>query len=262
MVDDSNGWMQKVTEKESAVLHTHDGGRHWVNVSPSALTNAAKKLFDEHRADRLSDFAALCPLDAQRAWVSITPENSEVVLLEYTADAGQHWKERVAPVATYAAHISFVDELHGFLLATSTPATGHMDKKFYGTEDGAEHWHVLAPPPVSGCYPTGIFFRSRTDGWLTATYHGGDDAPLYRTQDGGKSWKLQKLNVPGGYRGGYADTYPPVFIGAEKKQGYLPVKLVRNEPKPGHVAWVTYETEDGGATWHVPASGIPSVPDE
>jgi hypothetical protein len=69
------------------------------------------------------------------------------------------------------------------------------------------------------------------------------------------------LKFPPDYEGGYADTYPPVFTGADKKQGYLPVKLVRHDPQPGHYAWVNYETDDGGATWHLPASGVQSMPD-
>jgi hypothetical protein len=263
MVDHSNGWWKKSTEKSSIILHTRDGGRHWIDVSPPALAIAVKKMLAEFdRGDLVCEIAALCPLDAQHAWVSVTQPDSNTVLLEYTADAGRRWRESIAPIATENASISFVGERNGFLLATSSPAAGHMDKKVYGTVDGGKRWSVLTPPPAPGCYPTGISFRSPSDGWITATYHGGDDAPLYRTQDGGKSWKLQKLNVPGDYQGGYVDTYPPVFIGPDKKRGYLPVKLVRHAPKPGHYAWVTFETVDGGITWHVPASGVASVLDD
>jgi hypothetical protein len=135
-----------------------------------------------------------------------------------------------------------------------------MDKRVFGTEDGGGHWYVLTPPPVASCYPTGISFRSRSDGWITATYHGGEDAPLYRTQDGGKTWSLQKLSIPAEYQGGYADTYPPVFSGADKRKGILKVRLVRHQPQHEHSAWAKYETEDGGASWHLPASGIQPEP--
>lgn len=256
MFGSSHGWRQGAMDEKSTILYTDDGGKHWLDVSPSPLKSGVEKW------PRARECTAISPLDAQRAWVSITPWNSQVVLLEYTADAGKHWKESVVPVATDRARISFVDELHGFLLATSDPAAGSMDKKVYGTEDGGKHWHWLAAPPALGCYPTGISFRSSADGWITATYHGGDAAPLYHTRDGGKNWALQKLNIPDDYRGGYADTYPPVFIGAAKKQGYLPVKLVRHAPVPGHYAWVNYETQNGGETWTLPTAGIPSVSDE
>lgn len=262
MVDVSHVWRQKVSGGESAVLYTSDGGQHWLDVSPPALAGAVKKLLAEQGTEGLSGSVALCPVDIQRAWMSIPLASIKGVLLEYTGDAGQHWKQVVVPVTTDRAAISFLDELHGFMLCTSTPAAGLMDKKVYGTEDGGKHWQELNPPPATSCYPTGISFRSTVMGWITATYHGGNDAPLYLTKDGGKSWQLQKLNIPDDYRGGYADTYPPVFIGLEKRVGYLPVKLVRHDPKPGHYAWVNYETEDGGMTWHVPASGVQSVREE
>jgi hypothetical protein len=178
------------------------------------------------------------------------------------ADASKYWAHKFPGITADAAYVSFVDERRGFLLATSDPAAGLMKKKFYGTNDGGHRWHVLSLPSARSYYPTGISFQSRKVGWITATYHGGDDCPLYRTQDGGETWQLQRLPIPAGYLGGYADSYPPVFIGKDRKRGYLPIKLVRHEPKPGHIAWVNYESTDGGASWHLPASGIPSVPDE
>lgn len=261
MVDASNGWRQKITFDAEAILHTNDGGKHWLDVSPPALSDAVKKQTAEDR-NAVSKSAELAPVDAQRAWVAITSSKERVVLLEHTADAGQHWKEKVAPSKAFGVCLSFVDDLHGFLLALGDPGLGHVDQEVFGTGDGGEHWVALTPPPAPNCYPTGISFRSRSCGWITATYHGGDEVPLYHTNDGGENWKLQKLSVPEDYRGGYANTFPPVFIGADKQHGYLPVELVRHEPKPGHKAWVTYETEDGGETWHIPASGVPSTADD
>lgn len=262
MVDPSHGWKLRVGPGEAVVSYSSDGGQHWFDVSPPALAGAVKKLLVEHREEELAGAVTLCPVDARRAWISNPLAGTQGVLLGYTGDAGQHWQQVAMPVATDRAAISFLDELRGFVLCTSTPAAGLMDKKVYGTVDGGKHWQELNPPPATSCYPTGTSFRSPVMGWITATYHGGDNAPLYLTKDGGKSWQLQKLNIPDDYRGGYADTYPPVFIGSEKRVGYLPVKLVRHDPKPGHSAWVNYETEDGGMTWHLPASGVQSAQEE
>jgi photosystem II stability/assembly factor-like uncharacterized protein len=262
VVDASTGWGQKITDSGWQIWHTQDGGRHWTDVSPPGLSGGAEKPRAGHRDARPAPAATLSAIDPQRAWVAIIPAEESVVRLDATADAGQHWKETITPVVADTAHISFPDGRLGFLLALGDPAAGLMMKKVYGTRDGGEHWAELSPPPAVSCYPTGISFRSPRDGWITATYHGGDDAPLYRTGDGGKTWQLQKLDLPAEYRGGYANTYPPVFAGADKKKGWLPVELVRHDPKPGHFAWLNYETEDGGETWHLPATGVPSVLEE
>jgi len=259
MVDGSNGWRQKITNDDSFILRTNDGGKHWIDVSPPSLGDAVKKYRHEQMADFLEDAVQISPLDARRAWVSIVPPNLNETWLADTRDAGRHWTKKIAPIDDdSSAPISFVDEAHGFLLALGDPAAGLMKKHVYGTEDGGNRWYVLTPPPAEGCYPTGISFRSHSDGWIGGTYHGGDAAPLYRTVDGGKSWKLQQIPIPADYQGGYANVEPPVFTGPDKKKGYLPVHLVRHTPPPDHDADVKYETDDGGATWHLPASGVQS----
>lgn len=254
MFDAANGWRQTFTDRQCLVSHTNDGGKHWIDVSPPKLVEAMK----QSEEGESQPVTSLCPLDARRTWVAIAMKSS--IAIEFTADAGQHWRHTTAPIETEWARTSFTDELHGFLLASSLPVFGHQDNKVYGTKDGGKHWDLLNAPPAR--YTTGIVFRSRLEGWITGTYHGDDYAQLYRTRDGGKSWQIQSFEIPAHYRGGYANVYPPVFIGHGKKEGYLPVQLVRHEPKPGHEAWVNYETEDGGATWHLPASGVQSVPDQ
>jgi len=260
MVDASNGWWCKVTAKEAVILRTSDGGKRWTDVSPSDLPGAVKQLFANALDGSLDQLVTLDVLDAQRAWASILPSNDRVIWLEFTADGGRHWTKKVAPIVADSVDLSFLDDRRGFLLACSPPAAGKMSKNVYGTEDGGERWYLLFAPDAVSFYPTGISFRSPLDGWISGTYHGGDDVPLYRTTDGGKSWQLQKFPIPDDYLGGYADTYSPIFIGADRRKGYLPVKLVRHEPAPDHCAWVNYESGDGGETWHLPAAGVSSVP--
>lgn len=218
-------------------------GRHRsTDVSPSALRRLADVESSDVAIDSPSDLSA---------WVAVAHDGR--VFLEYTSDSGEHWKEIVAAITADGVSISFLDERRGFLLATSSPAAGLMKKIAYATEDGGRTWRHLSSPNAASYYATGIAFRNPSNGWVTGTYHGGDAAPFYRTQNGGKSWILQKLPVPANFEGdyGYGNVYPPVFSGKNRMQGVMTVELVRHEPAPDHRARVTYITEDGGDSWRV-----------
>jgi photosystem II stability/assembly factor-like uncharacterized protein len=258
MIDKVNGWKMELTDKAMTVMRTTDGGKNWIDVSPPVLAAAAKN----QDSDLFEDMTSLCPLDAKHAWMAVILKDR--VMLEFTSSGGRHWRESVGPTAMEEVSISFLDESTGFVLSSSDPAAGTMKKSVFGTNDGARNWESLASPELEGTsyYTTGISFRSSKVGWVTGTYHGVPDAPLFRTEDGGKTWRLQMLEFPADYQGGYANVDPPLFIGSDRLKGYLPVTLVRHEPQPGHLAWVNYETEDGGVTWHLPTSGVQSSPDK
>lgn len=259
---DTGDWRQHVKDKESKTLHTTDGGKHWIDVSPAAMTDVVRKQPDDSQgAEFLDGLVALKPLDGQRAWLAFPSTDWKQIIFEYTADGGNHWQQKTARLGVGDICIDFLDDRRGFLLLTGGRdadgrGVGQHFKRVYGTEDGGRSWRVLASPPGRSCIPTGITFRNPAEGWITASYRGDDYFPLYRTVDGGKSWQLQKPEIPPDYQGGYANMAPPVFTGKDKLKGYLPVHLVLHSPPPDHEAEVNYETEDGGATWHLPASGV------
>jgi hypothetical protein len=258
MVNSSIGWRCKIAEKSAAILHTDDGGRYWKDVSPVGIPAIVKQLSVNPSAPDLEELLGLDVVDGRCAWVSILPPDVRGIWLYSTRDAGRHWTRVVVPFVAEGVFLNFFDLRSGYLAADGGPTLGHMDQKIYHTDDGGKHWQKRATTKERGYYTSGMVFRTRSEGWLTGSYR-SVEYPLFHTEDGARSWQLQKFPIPKDYVGGYANTYPPVFIGSRKTKGYLPVELVRHEPKPGHRAWVNFESEDGGKSWHLPATGVPSV---
>lgn len=260
-LEDNAGWW-KITDGRLAILRRGRNSFDWENVSPKSLASVEKANPD---ASLWSDLADLSAVDANEAWVAIvtTIGDQPAGRIEHTTDGGKHWQGSAAPAAS-SVKLSFVNSRCGFLLALGSPAAGLMEKALYGSTDGGAHWERLTSPGArgQGFYPTGICFRTPEEGWITATYHGALYAPLFHTQDGGKSWQVQQLEFPADFRGGYADIYPPFFyprqINPDLKKGQLAVKLVRHMPAPDREAWIYYRTEDGGATWHLPKLEVPA----
>jgi hypothetical protein len=142
--------------------------------------------------------------------------------------------------------IPFMQEgLPAWVLVLSDPAAGMMTKTLFRTDDSGNSWIRLGEfsTDIPG-YITGMTFVSSSEGWMTAQYRGEDTShvPLFHTSDGGKTWKLQPLAVPAGYR--YANAFPPVFDSPGGFNGIFPIELVGESSEV-----FLYETSDGGRTW-------------
>ncbi len=248
-------WRLDTNNKRPALFHAKSGRHGWADVSPIALLQMAKEIRD---SDFYEHNCALCPIDNDHAWIAINLHDRVVV--DYTSSGGQHWVQKKGPPASESVFISFPVQRQGFVL-TASGSIGNHQEWVYETGDGGEHWKAMPSPTREGSsyYANGIVFRNSLEGWITASYHGVPDAPLFHTEDGAKTWTLQAFPIPADYHGGYATTYPPAFLGKDKMKGILPVDLVRHEPAPDHRASVNYETVNGGATWLLPKSGVHST---
>ncbi len=117
----------------------------------------------------------------------------------------------------------------------------------YKTEDGGTNWDKLtgtedekATIPLES--KTGIIFTNSNDGWITTQIPQDGYIGLFRTMDGGVTWKQQELIIPDEYMTSQFTTYPPVFFTAQ--DGLLLCYAFDDEPKQ-----LVYVTHDGGATW-------------
>ena len=260
--DAKHGWIvARVPGSKLEVMRTADGGKSWTDATPGGkwpevVRQAMKESSqDSEEADDefLADTFAVFALDEKRVWIALGSGmgKESSVLVEKSDDGGVHWSEALSPIASdvFVAGIQFLDAAHGFILGSSDPAAGSMRKRIYSTADGGATWREMASPGgFGGYYTTGFAFSSVLDGWYTATYHGEPEVPVICTHDGSKTWKVQQLALPPGFKLGYGDTYAPQFFGKAGKTGVLAVKYICHEPKNDEMV-AFYGTHDCGEQW-------------
>jgi photosystem II stability/assembly factor-like uncharacterized protein len=252
MVSTAIGWAIGTEGQRSVVLRTIDGGRHWRDVSPPGRAFGVE-------ANRDGGMFR----SADQAWVAgaSTSENNLPITLFvwHTTDGGRRWHESRFPAHDDMVgddlYLQFCDARRGALLALGGPSAGLMPKEFYTTTDGGQTWqHKTSPDSARvGCYPTGLGLRNAQEAWVTATYHGGPDAPFLNTEDGGRTWHQQTLPISALYtRGGYANTYPPQFFGLGRRLGCMMALLVNHDSPHGDISGEgLFFTHDGGKHWRL-----------
>lgn len=162
-VSASQGWVVG----SDRILHTADGGRHWVVQFHTGQT---------------ADLATVDFTDSRHGWVTGA---SEILA---TADGGAHWRSLPEPCQAIRT-VHFVSPLDGFAVAGGTepdlsqpPFTAEPQARgiLLRSTDGGQSWRRLpAPADVqTACLSTAA------RGWL------GARGNIYGTVNGGQSWTL------------------------------------------------------------------------
>lgn len=117
----------------------------------------------------------------------------------------------------------------------------------YKTDNGGKKWNKLTGSEDKNTTipfesKTGIIFIDSNNGWITTQIPKDGYIGLFRTKDGGTTWKQQELTIPEKYSASQFTTYPPVFFTA--KDGLLLSYAFDDVPKQ-----LVYATHDGGNTW-------------
>ncbi|KRF31990.1 WD40/YVTN/BNR-like repeat-containing protein [Paenibacillus sp. Soil787] len=138
--------------------------------------------------------------------------------------------------------ISFVDELHGYGVASST-----RDLQFLKSSDGGMTWQALSRLPNTIMPIAVTFFDSRT-GWLLTNEASNDKSELRLTLDGGQTWEVIAKGLPGLETRGEE----PFFRFFDRHQGLIAFQSGKE--------MMLLRTQDGGLTWS--ASSRISMPNE
>ncbi len=188
----TTGWVEVLRRpgNSAALYSTADGGRSWRQVrSPGSDT---RPIFDFQ------------PLDSRHLLATTTSPEA----LWWSNDGGESWENRsppalnpVGPEGRRRFGLFFLDTRHGWLLDAPIDSTqADQPSTLWGTTDAGVTWRELwrldpRTPEFAGVLRmglrAGLSFRDPTTGWLAIRTN--QQSRLYRTDDGGRSWRLDSL---------------------------------------------------------------------
>lgn len=246
---------------QTAFLHTTDGGHHWRNVTPHISWGKGYSI----------GYTGLDVIDGQTAWLAVpnrsrSPKPATSASIFHTTNGGQTW-QRLPPLQLVqfgvGMQLQFIDAVQGWLVVIRAAGMSQLNFAIFRTGDGGLHWsEVLSEsspagagpaPKIGGGLPTCDCNQSYTfvtpevawAGACTPCLFGSGQPILFRTGNGGHTWRPYPLILPRGIRPGAAATEAPTFF--SNRVAVLPVFLFL--PHGGY-RFDAYHTADGGRTWH------------
>ncbi len=249
MINAQTGWAVSDESGIQTLLHTSDGGAHWLDVSP--LKPSRGQTVD-YQFTAFSSFVAWA---ASSDTAAGSPTGTTQIF--HTVDGGRTWTSATI-LTNSTVSIHFVNASEGWLLSNEGGAAGSMEVDIHHSTDGGRTWVKVESTrandqssglPFAGA-KAGMTFLNTTRGWVTGAIAADDWIYLYMTDDGGRTWRQQKLPLPPQLTPHWNDwTMPSTFFTA--RDGILPVfYAIRNAAHRDIGAIVVcYVTHDGGKTW-------------
>jgi photosystem II stability/assembly factor-like uncharacterized protein len=250
-------------DKDSALLYTSDGGTTWAKKITPLKTIRNVLYFDTNNIliyTQDSMFHCYRSTNGGSTWThesSIeTGEPQKISALKnaayifevdkddiiMTTDAGKTWLPTSIPTQTFLYFYN-KDTIY-----SAKYVTDHCELQ--QTINGGSTWKTIAnPTPFIGF--SDMFLCTPLIGWVVGNDVFHKNPFIYRTDDGGKTWRQQN-NI---------NYFPDFYMGPENLQNFELVKVIALND--GKQAWVLdnwngiLHTVDGGATWNqdtIPAS--------
>jgi photosystem II stability/assembly factor-like uncharacterized protein len=264
-LDPDHGWLLVSTRQTTngvyadTVYRTVDGGLHWtigaVHAAPPGWTSPTKFYCYEW----CNQMAFISPMTGWLSIYQLTPPVGHALLV--THDGGITWKQQALPRTNvtcpcFANSFVVFDDLRAMFLV-SGPYSGAVSSAVALTYDGGQSWVVRSLPGETQAV---VGFYDLANGWAIAGSRANMDypqppasitsptlpLPLYRTADGGATWKLVPTDLQLQSAAGRIGSL--YFV--DDEVGFA----VRQTPTNGSSQLL--KTIDGGRTWNLIASNL------
>ncbi len=191
-------------------------------------------------------------LDRTHGWFATFSVVTLGEIIYRTRDGGRTWRGFAAPVHALAAgsgdSLQFISPSRGWLVDTQPTAPA---EDLYATTDGGATWHRVASfgprrPGGPGVLPEMgriEFEPNGRTGWLGG---GMFSRTLFKTSDGGRTWRRAGLRLPGSALAGLPAVFGPRVV--------EPVTVDHH----GEAELRSYASSDGGRTWSL-TSALPAA---
>ncbi|HEX5135261.1 MAG TPA: glycosyl hydrolase, partial [Thermoanaerobaculia bacterium] len=244
-------------------------GGVWKSVD-GALT--FKPVFDEGGKSQSIGAVRIDPKDPKTVWVGTgeTWTRNSVSVgdgVYKTTDGGDNWTrlglentERIARIAVDPKDSNVV-----FVCATGHLFDDHPDRGVYRTKDGGKTWDkVLFVANDTGCSDVAIdpsdgrtvyagMWQFRRKPYFFSS--GGPKSGLYRSSDGGATWRKVSKGLPPGDLGRIGLTVSPV----QPEVVFASVESRRDAKVPGSEDSSFYRSGDRGETWVRQSTASPTT---
>lgn len=195
-------------------------------------------------------------LDRSHAWMlssdALGDQKDARFYLLSTEDGAKHWRTlmlqrpmfKLMDDYYFPTQLFFSDPQHGWMLWHWHVMNGSLDA-LLATTDGGRTWKRLDDPPGSGP----VQFLSASDGWMIGgpeDREGMDpeDIQLWRTHDGGASWRPVPIPIP--KNSDEEGFYLIALRFRNMREGMVAAGLTRDAVTYG---FANCFTRDGGKTW-------------
>lgn len=227
------------------VWKTIDGGNTWDAVSDTAFHSSSVGAIAVAHSNPNVVYAGMGEVE-MRGNISFGDG------LYKSGDAGKTWKHmglsESYAIGTIAVHPQHPELVYAAAMGKIWGPTPNKERGLFRSKDGGNTWEkILYVDDTTGCVDVkmdatnpAILYASMWKAWRTpySLSSGGKGSGLYKSTDGGDTWKLLSENpgMPKGAKGKIICTVSPV----------APNKLwaiIENEQ------YGVYHSEDGGDTW-------------